>query len=247
MKYIYLEKDLPQKSQEWHDFRLNHLGASEVPKIMGELPYFFGTPYDIFLLKMGKPQPPPNKNMIRGIEFEEPARNFVTEYLKSKFLGIYNKINENILDYTNYNLKFEPNFKQITAKHKKINHISASFDGIDKKNGLILEVKCPKYENFIKFTKKSKLPSTYKSQVQTQLMVANSHWGITKGIFISYYHDGVDYKNKIENSDELIKMVILEIEIDQEHCKKIEKTCNKFWKMVECRQWNKYWKEEEDI
>lgn len=242
-KYIYSEKDLPQKSDAWHDFRRQHIGASEVPKIMGEIYYKFGTSYDVFLLKMGKEPDEPNEDMVRGIEFEEPARNFITQHLKSKFFKEENEITENILDYTDYKLKFEPNFKQLTAKHKKIDCISASFDGVDKKNKLILEVKCPKYENFIKFTKKSKLPTSYKSQIQTQLMVANSHWGITEGIFISYYHDGVDYENKSEKYDQIIKMVVLKAELDLEHCKKIEKTCKNFWNMVQNRQWNKYWNE----
>lgn len=239
-KYIYSEKDLPQKSQLWHDFRKNHIGASEVPKIMGELYYKFGTPYDVFLLKMGKEPDKPNENMLRGIKFEDSARKFVTKYLKSKYFNKKDDIGDYVIDHVNEKLEFTPNFKQLTAKHKKINCISASFDGVDTKNGLILEIKCPKYENFLKFTKKSIVPTTYKSQVQTQLMVANSHWGITNGIFVSFYNEGVDLS---KDYHKIIKMVILKVELDKEHCLKIEKTCKNFWNMVQNKEWDKYWNE----
>jgi len=242
--YVYTEDELPQKSDSWLEFRRSGIGASEVPKIMGQLPPQWGGAFDVFLNKMGKPGNPPNKAMERGIIYEDKARNYITNYLESKRLG-KNSIHEiGTIDLSENIVEKKVKFQQLTVKYKDFNRIFASFDGIDFNNKLILEIKCPKYENFVKFLKKPKLSKTYLTQVQTQLMIANSHWGITKGIFANYCPEGVIYTEKGETKAKNIRLVLLYVDLDEDITKNIEKTCKNFWSMVETNQYDKNWNEE---
>lgn len=239
--YVYTEDELPQKSDSWLQFRRSGIGASEVPKIMGQLPPQWGGAFDVFLNKMGKPSDPPNQAMERGIIYEDKARNYVTQYLESRRLS-KNTIHEiGTVDLFQQKLEKKVKFEQLTVKYKEFDRLFASFDGIDFKNGLILELKCPKYENFVKVLKKPKLSKTYLTQVQTQLMIANSHWGITKGIFANYCPEGVIYTEKGQLTAKNIKCILVYVELDTELTKNIEKTCKKFWNMVENNQYNKDW------
>lgn len=242
MKYIFTEKELPQKSQEWLDFRRNGIGASEVPKVMGHLPAFWGGPFNIFALKLGAPPTPMNENMARGVKYEDTARELTTNHLKFLRLGKPYALSNNVLDLFNRKVEFSPNFKQLTVKHKDYPYIFSSFDGVDIKNKLILEIKCPKQENFIKILNNPILSDTYKTQVQTQLSVANSHWGITEGIFVNYFADGIYFsENENNTKKKLIKLVIIFVDINVELCNDIHRTCSNFWKMVESKKWKSDW------
>lgn len=242
---IFLEQDLPQKSEKWHKFRLNGIGASEVPAILGKLPPHWNNPYEVFLQKLGKPRKEPTKSMERGVILEDKARNFVSNFLKNckknKNMSIFC---ENCLDLTNLELEFNPEFQQLTAQYKYFDKIFASFDGIDEKNGILLEIKCPEWKNFSKMVKKPDISKIYYDQVQTQLMIANSHWGINKAIFANFYPEGIFLEEKDTKIVKLIRLILIEVDFDKEYCDNIIKTCENFWKMIENKQWNKNWNNE---
>lgn len=239
---IYLEKDLPQKSKEWHDFRLNGIGASEVPAIMGKLPPHWNNPYEVFLQKLGKPRKNATKSMQRGVLLEEYARNFIENYLKNCKKNENSSIFcNNCLDFLDLDINFDPKFQQLTAKYKEFDKIFASFDGIDENNGVLLEIKCPEQSGFKKIMKKPSISMIYYPQVQTQLMIANSHWGINKAIFANYYPEGIYVDDEDIFGLKLIRLVLVQVDYDEEYCNEIKKTCSNFWKMIENKQWNRDW------
>lgn len=243
---IYKEEDLAQNSDEWLEFRKGGIGASEIPAIFGKTPPHWDNPYEVFLRKMGKHGKKANEYMRRGKLLEDQAGVFVKNHLKncqgdikmSVFCG-------NCVDRFDEKIKFDPNFEKITAKYKDFEHIFASFDGVDIDNGLILELKCTQQSGFTKLAKNPKVPKMYFLQIQTQLMVANSQWGIKTGVFANYYPEGVYIKNKNTDQMELIRLVLIKVELDEEISKEIEKTARNFWKMVENKKWNVNWNNNE--
>ena len=88
-----------------------------------------------------------------------------------------------------------------------------------------------------------KVYKIYRSQVQQQLYVSNSHWGIKDLIFCYYHPEGTLYKDNKNSKERLIKLVILPAKLDIDFCKKIERTVNNFWKMVDNNKWEEKWKE----
>lgn len=242
MKYIYTQKELPQRSEEWLNFRRSGIGASEISKLLGYLPPAWGTAFDIYAIKMGKAEKEPTEDMIRGILNEDKARNMVVSHLKHKRNNKNFILSNQINDLFDKKLEFSPSFKQLTVRHKKYPHIFASLDGIDIKNKLILEIKCPKQSNFEKIINKPKINRGYIAQVQTQLEVANSHWGITEGIFVNFFDEGVYIEKDVpKNEMQLKRMVITHVTQDCDMRDLIIKTCNNFWEMVETGVWNREW------
>lgn len=244
-KYIYSEQELPQKSEKWLEFRRNGIGASEISAILGKLPPHWANDYEIFLRKLGKVSDFSSKHMERGVLLEDSARKTVTHYLNyCKKTDNSSILCSNYIDKTKIKPEFTVKFEQLTVKYKNFDKIFASFDGVDLNNKMILEIKCPSQSTFTKMTRARKIPSTYFSQIQTQLMVANSHWGITKGLFANFYPEGIYIEDKVTGRAQLKKLVILEVDFDPEYCKELEIICKKFWKMVENNKWNNNWKNE---
>lgn len=70
---------IAQGSTEWHEFRRNHIGASDAPAIMGTSPW--KTPLKLWREKLGLDrETAPNQFMQRGLNLEEPARQaFIRE------------------------------------------------------------------------------------------------------------------------------------------------------------------------
>lgn len=63
---------MEQGTQEWHDLRRSHIGASDAPVIMGVSPW--KTPYQLFEEKVFGVQQEQNSAMSRGVALEESAR-----------------------------------------------------------------------------------------------------------------------------------------------------------------------------
>ena len=244
IKYIYSEQELPQKTKNWLDARITFgLGASQVPILMGNYPPHWATPYDLFLEKMGKPQKPMTEDMERGI-FEDQGRSYLENYLNNcKNEEDGSVFCRNVYDRTSNLSTNDVKFEQFTVISKDVPNLFASFDGIDINNKLVLEIKCPKQGIFNKLLRNRvpSVPKTYLAQVQSQLMIANSHWGITKGIFAVFFPDGLYYENKKTGRNDLIRLIVIETELDEEYCEEIKNKCKIFWDMVENRSWNKYW------
>lgn len=245
MKYIYSESELEQKSKAWHDLRLSGIGASELAAILSLMPPHWSNPYEVYLKKLGKPQSPPNEAMLRGVHLEERAKNAVSNHLTNCIQEDNSIFCRNSLNFTDFKDLKNVKFKQYTAIYKDFPHMFASFDGVDKTNQIVLEIKCPSESNFRKIIKKPSVGRIYKPQVQAQLMIAHSHWGINKGIFANYYPEGVYITNKTTDELELVRLVLVQTELDVEYCKELVKICKAFWKNVENKTWNKNWKEYE--
>lgn len=234
---IYSEKDLPQKSDVWMEFRLDKLGTSEIPIITGKFPTIWCTDYELFLRKMGKPYEFSNKYIETGNEDEPIAREFVTNYLKDGTNSEY------VYDRTGgFDIK-EPKFEQYTVQYKHFPQIFSSFDGIDIKNELVLELKCPGEKVFTKILKNRKptVPKMYIDQTQGQLSTAESHWQINKGIFGVYYGKGVELIDKKGGKTRLIKLILIRTDLNLEYWIEIEKICKKYCEMIENRQWKRNW------
>lgn len=240
---IFLDKDLPQKSQKWLDFRKDKIGTSEISILKGKFPTIWCDPYELFLIKMGKPNNLDNTYVQIGNENESKARKLIESYY-NKYKNnkdyifsrnVYDRIGE--LDILNVN------FEQYTVQHKKYPKIFSSFDGIDIENKLVVEIKCPSQQTFTKLLKNRKptIPKMYYDQIQGQLWIANSHWGITQGIFAVYFQDGVYFEDKITKKTNLIRLILIKTELDLEYCKELEKICSKFLEMIENRKWRANW------
>ncbi len=237
IKYIFTEEDLPQKSKKWLLFRRDKLGTSEIPIIRGKFPTIWCDDYELFLRKMGKPYDTNNKYIEVGNRDEEKARQFVKDYLN---LGLNS---ENVYDRTEGFDTKDVNFVQYTVQYKHFPSIFSSFDGIDVENKLILELKCPSENVFTKLLKNRvpKVPKMYFDQTQGQLMTAESHWGIDKGIFGVYYNEGVVFKNKKTKEERLIKLILIRTDLDVEYCEEMKEICKKYCDMIQNRKWKKNW------
>lgn len=243
-KYLYTEKELPQKSDNWLKFRLDKIGSSEVSILTGNFPTFWCDDYQLFLRKMGKKDDFINEHLNRGNKYEKTARKYVENYLNT-FNTKENNIEcyKHVYDRTNILNKKHSKFFQFTLIHREIPYIFTSFDGIDLDNKLVLELKCPSENTFKKLLKNRtpSVPKMYYDQVQTQLMIANSHYGIKRGIFGIYYNNGVEFFNKKNEKTHLIKLILIETELDEEYCENIKKICEKYIKIIKERQWNRHW------
>lgn len=169
--------NLQQNTQEWLDFRENHLGASDACIIMGVSPW--KTPYELWLEKIGSAnvKKVSGKHIDRGNNLEPFA------------LSQYNQMNES-------------NCIPVVLVSKSVKFMSASLDGYDAKLKKAVEIKCPGKEDH-ELAKKGGIPSKYYPQLQHQLYVANlesidyfSFDGIN-GITIKVFRDNEYIKQMI--------------------------------------------------
>lgn len=245
-KHVHTEKSMPQKSEKWLKFRSFGVGASEISVLIGTFPRFWLSDFELFLRKMGKSNDFVNEAMEIGNRNEEKARKLLTIYLKNCKNNDENQpFCSNVYDRTGKIRGNNHNFKQYTVQHKEFPHIFSSYDGLDIRNKLVVEIKCPSQQVFTKLLKNRKptIPKMYVPQVQTQLKIANSHWGITEGLFAIYYEDGVYFEDKLTKKTNLVKLILIETKIDLDYCKELEELCNKYFKMIIKREWNANWKD----
>lgn len=185
MKLLYTEDELPQRSQEWLDIRQTKIGGSEMPTILG-LMEKYEKAHTVWKRKTGRlKQKEMNSAMKRGSELEPEALEEVRRFLLASGAT-------------------DVNIEQYFAIHPKYNFIAVSFDGVDTKNGYIVELKCPSTSWNFKKVIENGVPEHYYPQVQLQLGVAKELFDITDAWFCSYYPDGVyvvdfiDYKETKE-------------------------------------------------
>lgn len=239
-KYVWSEAELAQKSEKWKEKRLEWgLGTSEIPTILGRSPSIWGTNFDLFLRKMGKPHEFSNKYIEIGNRDEEKARKLVQNYLK-------NGANSDIIyDRTGGFEVKKPKFEQFTIQYKHFPQIFSSYDGIDIKNKLVLEIKSPSVNTFTKILKNRvpTVPKMYVDQTQGQLYIAESHFGITTGIFAVYYDEGVILVDKKAKTERLIKLILIRNDLDVEYCSEMFEICKKYVAMIESRCYNKNWRD----
>ena len=133
--------DIRQGSDEWHAFRASHIGASETPVIMEASPY--KTPYRLWQEKLG----------MVGKERE-------TEAMRAGS-GAEPEIRAFVEDETD--LMFETSVLESIP----FSWMSASLDGFDTSQTIILECKLNNAENH-ELVKNQQVPADHFYQVQKQ-------------------------------------------------------------------------------
>jgi len=108
------QHELEQGTQEWHEFRANHYGASEVNAALGRSPFFPHTPEELKAVRLGILPPPFYSQAMRdGNRLEDEARSAAEEIIRDAFQpAVYSA-----------------------------GKISASLDGINLDGDLLIEIK----------------------------------------------------------------------------------------------------------
>jgi putative phage-type endonuclease len=219
-KYIYTEKELPQKSDAWLEMRKTCIGGSDAATVLG-INIKYDSAYDLWQRKTGKRPPKKmNKAMQRGADMEKESHPSIKDYLKTK---------EGVK---------APKIVPYFARHPDHPYVGISFDGVDIKNKFITEIKCPMHSWNFKSVFENGIQDYYYPQVQLQLFVANKLWGIDKAYFCSYYPDGAYILNMFEYKEYLKTLAVLDIDYDEEYCNRMNVVIKKFWDFVQYDYWN---------
>lgn len=161
-------KDLAQGSSAWHTFRLQGLGGSDAPAVLGVSPY--KTPYQLAREKCGLK----NEQDEQDNEFIF-AKGHATEKLIRKEFQELMKVDMN----------------PICVISDKYDFIQASLDGFDPKHG-VLEAKLVGKEVLKTALEKGEIPVHHFAQLQHQLFVTGADVGQWFG------HNGKDQGALIE-------------------------------------------------
>lgn len=164
--------DIAQGSDLWKaDFRLNGIGSSDSPVVLGNSPY--KTVRDLYLEKKGYSQ-------------EDNSKDFIFA-LGHKTEGL---IRAQFQELTGVEMK------PLCAIHSKFNHIRSSFDGFSPKLG-VLEAKLVGQEVLSK-AREGAIPPHHYTQIQHQLAVADAdvaqwfgHDGKKNGVLVEVRADKV--------------------------------------------------------
>ena len=160
---------LHQNTPEWHRWRMQGIGASDAPVIMGETP--FKTPRTLWSIKTGRRQEDPaGPAARRGRELERFARRAY-----ERQTGI----------------QMEP----LCLVHEEFEWMRASLDGLSFDGSTLLEIKCPLSLRDRASAQEGRIPSQYHAQLQHQLEVSGAeqahYWSFhgTDGILIEVRPD----------------------------------------------------------
>ncbi|WP_237706458.1 lambda-exonuclease family protein [Methylibium petroleiphilum] len=136
-----------QGTPEWLAWRLNGLGASDAPAVMGRSKWT--TPYGLYRQKIGlDPGPKMNPAMMRGIKLEPKARAAYEKHTGNIMVPM-------VLESTTHPI------------------LRASLDGLEIDGSIALEVKCPGEEAHM-LAKNGLVPDYYVDQTQQQLLVSGA-------------------------------------------------------------------------
>ncbi len=137
--------ELEQGSKEWLDFRMNKIGASDAPIIMGDSPW--ATSYKLWERKMGFAEEQKETHaMSEGKRLEEVARQTVEEVLH---IPLY----------------------PLVGIHDEHDWMIASFDGFSI-DGRAVEIKCVGLDDHLMAVLDKQVPKKYRYQLQHQLAVS---------------------------------------------------------------------------
>lgn len=179
-----------QGSEAWHEFRSKHVGASEIPAIMGTCD--FKNIYQLWLEKTNQVEKfKGNWATRRGHEMEPIARE-----IYSKKTGLIVK-DDVVLEFPEWPT------------------LSASLDGFVESEKLVVEIKTPskaKHQQALAGI----VPSTYRDQLQTQMLVA----GVDQADYVSY------------SPDDELDVAIVRVQADKQRQSEILEAAKKFWDCV---------------
>ncbi len=169
---------LHQNTPECHRWRMQGIGASDAPVIMGETP--FKTPRTLWSIKTGRMQEDPaGPAARRGHELERFARRTY-----ERQTGI----------------QVEP----LCLVHEEFQWMRASLDGLSFDGSTLLEIKCPLSLRDRASAQDGRIPFHYHAQLQHQLEVSGAeqahYWSFhgTDGILIEIRPDREYAKRLVE-------------------------------------------------
>ncbi len=169
---------LHQNTPEWHRWRMQGIGASDAPVIMGETP--FKTPRTLWSMKTGRMQEDPaGPAARRGRELERFARR-------------------------QYERRTGTQMEPLCLVHEEFEWMRASLDGLSFDGSTLLEIKCPLSLRDRTSAQEGRIPSQYHAQLQHQLEVAGAervhYWSFhgTDGILIEILPDREYAKRLVE-------------------------------------------------
>jgi putative phage-type endonuclease len=165
----WLDSDrLVQNSDEWHKFRESHIGASEVPAIMGVDDW--KTKDEIMTQKF---------MAMTNQPFERFKGNWATERGKALEPIILSK----------FEARYNCSLTSPTLEYPEWKVMSASLDGYWKEENAVIECKAPAaIKHQMAFV--NEIPKTYEDQIQAQLIVS----GAKKAFYVSYTDKEEDEK-----------------------------------------------------
>jgi putative phage-type endonuclease len=169
---------LHQNTPQWHRWRMQGIGASDAPVIMGESP--FKTPRTLWSIKTGRKQEDPGGPAARrGRELEWFARRA-------------------------YERKTGTQMEALCLVHEEFQWMRASLDGLSFDGSTLLEIKCPLSLWDRASAQEGRIPSHYHAQLQHQLEVSGAeqahYWSFhgTEGILIDVRPDREYAKRLVE-------------------------------------------------
>src|SRR5215469_10714310 len=139
---------LQQNTPEWRRWRLQGLGASDAPVIMGD--GAFRNPRMLWSIKTGRaPEEQPGPAAQRGRELERVARRAY-----ERQVGI----------------QMEP----LCLVHDELSWMRASLDGLSFDGSTVLEIKCPINQRDQTAAQQGQVPPQYYAQLQHELEVSKA-------------------------------------------------------------------------
>lgn len=135
--------NLLQNTHEWEKFRMQKIGASDAPIIMGVSPW--KTPFQLWLEKTGQAAGTQNIHMMRGHTLEETA---CLAFEKTMNLIVFPRV----------------------VQSQEHEWMIASLDGIDMDGEILVEIKCAGEADHA-LAIQNKIPEKYYPQLQHQLAV----------------------------------------------------------------------------
>lgn len=136
-----LKSNLVQGSQEWLDYRMNKLGASDATIIMGVSPW--STPHKLWQVKLGITVIEQNDAMRRGHELEPMIRKEFED-------------------------RFGVEIPPAIVEHPVIPYMMSSLDGLNQEKKIAVEIKTANAKDHA-LVKEGKVPEKYYPQLQHQL------------------------------------------------------------------------------
>jgi putative phage-type endonuclease len=178
---------LHQNTPEWHRWRIQGIGASDAPVIMGETP--FQTAKTLWAVKTGRlREQSVGPAAQRGRELERFARRA-------------------------YERQTGTQMEPLCLVHQEFEWMRASLDGLSFDGATLLEIKCPLSLRDRASAQQRRIPSQYNAQLQHQLEVSGAerahYWSFsgTDGVLIEARPDREYAKRLVEVETEFWQLV----------------------------------------
>jgi putative phage-type endonuclease len=178
---------LHQNTPEWHRWRMQGIGASDAPVIMGDTP--FKTPRTLWSIKTGR--------MQEGAGGPAARRGRALEWSARRA----------------YERKTGIQMEPLCLVHQEFQWMRASLDGLSFDGSTVLEIKCPLSLRDRASAQEGRVPHQYNAQLQHQLEVSGAeqahYWSFdgTNGILIQIHPNREYAKRLIEAELEFWQLV----------------------------------------